>query len=465
MKKYYLAVDIGASSGRHILGHLDNGKIVIEEIHRFHNSMQMIQGELSWDINHLFEEIKIGMKKCSEINKIPVSMGIDTWAVDFVLLDKDNELIGNAVGYRDSRTDGMEEQVFEVISEKQLYSRTGIQRQKFNTIYQLMALKKKKPEVLKTAEKLLMVPDYFNFLLTGKGATEYTNATTTQLINADTKQWDMDIIERLGYPKKIFQELLLPGTILGQLKTDIAKEVGFQCKVTLPATHDTASAIAAVPDRGEDYIYISSGTWSLMGIEMKKANCSEESRKYNFTNEGGYDYRFRFLKNIMGLWMIQSVKKEIGNGMEFQQICEEASKENIDSIVNCNDSRFLSPENMTREVQLACKETGQVIPEGIAQVAAVIYKSLVKSYKDTISEIEEITNENFKAIHILGGGSKADFLNNLTAQATKKKVLAGPIEATAIGNLIVQMIAEQEIKDLKSARSLILESFPIKVYE
>lgn len=465
MRKYYLAIDIGASSGRHILGHLDNGKIAIEEIHRFHNSMEMLQGELSWDTKYLFEEIKTGMKKCAEANKIPVSMGIDTWAVDFVLLDKDNELLGKAVAYRDSRTEGMEEKVFEVFSEKQLYSSTGIQRQQFNTIYQLMALKQKKPEVLKKAEKLLMIPDYFHFLLTGRGATEYTNATTTQLINAETKQWDMDIIEGLGYPKKIFQELLLPGTILGQLKTDIAKEVGFQCRVTLPGTHDTASAIAAVPDMDEDIVYISSGTWSLMGIEIKKAYCSEESRKHNFTNEGGYDYRFRYLKNIMGLWMIQSVKNELGQGMDYEKICEEASKEEIESIVNCNDSRFLSPENMTREIQLACKETGQVVPKGITQVAAVIYKSLSKAYEDTICEIEEITNGNFKAIHILGGGAKADYLNKLTAQATKKKVLAGPIEATAMGNLIVQMIAHKDMKDLKSARSLIAESFPIEVFE
>lgn len=469
MKKYYLAVDIGASSGRHILSHMENGKIVLEEIYRFPNGMEEYQGQKIWNIDVLFEEVKAGMKVCKELGKIPVSVGIDTWAVDFVLLDKDGERIGNAVAYRDERTKGMDERVYERITEKELYERTGIQKQIFNTIYQLMALKLKNPVELQRASKFLMIPDYFNFLLTGNAVTEYTNATTTQLINAYTKNWDEELIQKLGYPTSIFQQIQMPGTELGRLKENIAKEIGYSCKVILPATHDTGSAVVAVPvaeDAGEENVlYISSGTWSLMGTELPEANCSEKSRQHNLTNEGGYQYRFRYLKNIMGLWMIQSVKKEIGGELGFGEICEAASKCNISSIVDCNNDRFLAPANMTEEVKAMCRESGQKEPEGIAEVAAVIYNSLAKCYADTKKEIEEITGKNYDCIHIIGGGTNADYLNQLTANATGKKVYAGPVEATAIGNLAVQMIVDGVLNHLKDTRKCILKSFPIKIYQ
>lgn len=469
MEKYYLAVDIGASSGRHILSHMEKGKMVLEEIYRFPNGMVEQDGQKIWDVDALFEEIKTGMKKCKELGKIPVSVGIDTWAVDFVLLDKDNERIGNAVAYRDERTKGMDGKVYELITEQDLYGRTGIQKQIFNTIYQLMALKRKSPSELQQASKLLMIPDYFNFLLTGIAVTEYTNATTTQLVNARTKEWDEELIHTLGYPVSVFQPLQKPGTELGGLKADIANEIGYTCKVVLPATHDTGSAVAAVPvagDSGEDSVlYISSGTWSLMGTELMEADCSEESRRHNLTNEGGYEYRFRYLKNIMGLWMIQSVKKEIGGDLGFGEICEAASKCDITSIVDCNDDRFLAPANMTEEVRAACRESGQKEPEGIAEVAAVIYNSLAKCYADTKKEIEAMTGKSYDSIHIIGGGANADYLNRLTAKATGNRVLAGPIEATAIGNLAVQMIADGVLGSLQDARKCISESFPILAYE
>ncbi len=465
MGKYYLAIDIGASSGRHILAHKEDGKMVLEEVYRFPNGMVDNNGELVWEVDRLFEEIKNGMKKCKELGKIPSSVGIDTWAVDFVLLDEKGERMGKATAYRDSRTRGMDEKVYEIISEDDLYARTGIQKQIFNTIYQLMAVKEREPERLHAAKKLLLIPDYFNYLLTGAAVTEYTNATTMQLVSPETKDWDFDLIEKLGYPKDIFMEIHMPGSELGSLTKEMQEEIGYDCKVVLPATHDTGSAVMAVPSNEEAMLYISSGTWSLMGTELMAANCSKESKACNLTNEGGYDYRFRYLKNIMGLWMIQSVKKEIGGGLGFGEICEMASESNIASIVDCNDDRFLAPANMTKEVQAACAESGQQVPEGIAEVAAVIYNSLAKCYGAAVKEIEKMTGLSYDSIHIVGGGANADYLNRLTANATGRCVYAGPTEATAIGNIAAQMIAGGELENLRDARSCIYDSFEIQVYK
>lgn len=463
--QYYLAVDIGASSGRHILSHLENGKIILEEIYRFSNGMVEVDGEKVWDSKKLFEDILTGMKKCYELGKIPVSMGIDTWAVDFALLDKEDHLIGKTVGYRDGRTKGMDQEVYKVISQDELYERTGIQKQIFNTIYQLMAVKMQKPQELANAKTMLLIPDYFNFLLTGRKVTEYTNASTTQLLHPETKDWDFELIDMLGFPRDIFTEIKLPGTIVGELTEEIQKKVGFCCKVVLPATHDTGSAVVAVPSNEEDVLYISSGTWSLMGTELKEAICTKESMEKNLTNEGGYDYRFRYLKNIMGMWMINSAKKEIADDMSYADICAMASKTTIASIVPANDDRFLAPKNMTEEVKAACRESGQQVPEGIAEVAAVIYHSLAKCYADTMNEIEEITGKNYDCIHIVGGGSNAVYLNELTAKACGKTVYTGPTEATAVGNVAAQMIAAGELADLKSARECIFHSFKINKYE
>lgn len=462
--KYFLAVDIGASSGRHMLAHMENGEMVLEEIHRFPNGIIEKNGHKVWDVDTLFKEILIGMKKCKEQNKVPYSMGIDTWAVDFVLVDHQNRRLGDAVAYRDSRTQGMEQCVYEAVPENQLYEMTGIQKQTFNTIFQLMALKKENNDLLVNAEALLMIPDYFHCQLTGKRVQEYTNATTTQLVSPKTKKWIDSILSTLNYPKSIFQDIQMPGYEVGNLLEEIVNEIGFDCKVVLPPTHDTASAVVAVPTQDEAPLYISSGTWSLMGTELLEANCSSESVQRNLTNEGGYNYRFRYLKNIMGLWMIQSVRKEIAPEMGFGEICEEASKCNISSLVDANASRFLAPENMTKEVQKACEETGQQVPQGIAEVAAVIYNSLAECYGKTIKELETLTGKSYNCIHIVGGGANAEYLNKLTAAATGKKVYAGPTEATAIGNVAVQMIAAGELKDLKDARRCIFNSFEIKEF-
>ena len=462
--RYYLAVDIGASSGRHMLAHMENGRMVLEEIYRFPNSMTEKAGHKVWEVDRLFEEILTGMKKCLEMGKIPHSMGIDTWAVDFVLLDENDEMLGDAVAYRDDRTKDIDKAVYQFVSEKELYTRTGIQKQSFNTIYQLMAVKNQDPKLFANAKTMLMIPDYFHFLLTGKKAQEYTNATTTQLVNAKTKDWDHSLIDKLGYPQELFSEIKKPGYELGDLKKAVQEIVGFNCKVILPPTHDTASAVMAIPTQEEDALYISSGTWSLMGTELEEADCTGGSRTCNLTNEGGYDYRFRYLKNIMGLWMIQSVKKEIAQNMSFAEICEMAAKTDIESVVDANDDRFLAPKNMTEEVKKACNESGQQVPQSVAEVAAVIYNSLAKCYAKTAHEIGGLTGKKYSHIYVVGGGSNAAYLNELTAKETKMTVYAGPGEATAIGNIASQMIAAEELCNLKAARRCIFDSFEIKEY-
>ncbi|MBE5875935.1 MAG: rhamnulokinase [Lachnospiraceae bacterium] len=464
MAEYYLGIDIGASSGRHMLAHLEEGKMILEEVHRFPNGMAKKDGELCWDTEALFREIKEGMRKCAELGKIPVSVGIDTWAVDFVLLDEEDKVIGNTVGYRDSRTQGMDEKVYETISLKDLYSKTGIQKQMFNSIYQLMAIKEKKPEELAGAKTFLMIPDYFHFLLCGKKCVEYTNATTTQLVSPETKTWDMGLIHSLGYPTEMFPMIRMAGTVLGDVTEEIAKEIGYSCKVVLPATHDTGSAVLAVPSNAPQTMYISSGTWSLMGVERMDADCSDKSMECNFTNEGGYDYRFRYLKNIMGLWMIQSLKKEINDIHSFAELCDMASKERISSIVDCNDDVFMAPESMIGAVKDYCRESGQQVPETIGELAAVIYNSLAVCYKNTVKEIEAMTGVTYDCIHVVGGGANAQYLNELTARETGKTVCAGPTEATVIGNLTVQMLSTGEMKDLTQARKMIFDSFDVKTY-
>lgn len=464
MERYYLAIDIGASSGRHMLASMKDGKMQLEEVYRFPNGMDDKNGTLCWDVDRLFAEIKNGLKKCKEIGKIPVSMAIDTWGVDYVLLDKDDNILGDTVGYRDGRTEGMDEKVYEVIPQDELYARTGIQKQIFNTVYQLMAVKESHPEYLEQAESILMIPDYFHFLLTGVKKNEYTNATTGQLVSPQTNDWDYELIDMLGYNSKMFRPVSMPGTVVGEFTEAVQKEVGFNCTVVLPATHDTGSAVLAVPTNDDDAVYISSGTWSLLGIERKEADCSMESMKANFTNEGGYDHRFRYLKNIMGLWMIQSVKKEFTEDLSFAQICEMASKETIPSIVDCNDDCFLAPKSMIEAVQDFCRRTGQQVPESVGEIASVIYNSLAKCYGDTVEEIEEITGKKYSTIYVVGGGSNAGYLNELTAKYTGKKVSAGPSEATAIGNVIVQLLHDGVFKDLPEARTCVRESFDVVMY-
>lgn len=465
MSNYYLSVDIGASSGRHMLFEYKEGHISMEEIYRFENGMKSEDGKLLWDLKHLFAEIKNGMKQCKKLGKLPTTMSIDTWGVDYILLDENDQVIGDTYGYRDSRTTGMDEEVYKFISEEELYKRAGIQKAIFNTIYQLTADRVKRPEVLSKAKTFLMIPDYLNFCLTGNKASEYTNATTAQLVDPKTKQWDYELIEKIGLPKDIFLELKLPGNKVGNLSEEVKNEVGFDLTVLQCASHDTASAVMSMPHLGDEGLYISSGTWSLMGVENKEVLSRACDRDANFTNEGGYDYRYRYLKNIMGLWMIQSVRHEANDALSFAEYAAMASaSDDFPSLVDANDSRFLAPANMTEEIKAACRESGQPVPETPGEMAAVIYKSLAKCYGDTITEIRNNTGKDYEAIHIIGGGCKNNYLNQLTADYTGLVVLAGPSEATAIGNALVQMIEAGDIKDLKEARKVVRESFEIEIF-
>ena len=464
--KYYLAIDIGASSGRHILGWVDKGKIRIEEIYRFENKLVKQNGHLCWDLDHLFYEVVEGLKKCKELDRIPESVGIDTWGIDFVLLDKNGSIIGNTVAYRDDRTKGMDKEVYKVISESELYGRNGIQKMLINTIYQLMAIKKETPKALEKAERFLMIPEYLNYRLTGVAMNEYTNATTTQLVNAKTQDWDFELLEMLGLPTKIFGELNMPKTLVGPLSREMAERVGFTTNVVLPATHDTGSAVMAVPTNSDDSIYLSSGTWSLMGIERLIPDCTEKSRQHNFTNEGGYHHRYRYLKNIMGMWMMQNLRREFKHKYTFEELYELAHiGRYFTSTVDVNDESFLAPDSMIKALQDYCEKTGQEKPETECELLYCVYKSLANCYAKTVAEIEEVTGRIYDTIHVVGGGCQDKFLDRLLVETTGKEVYAGPVEATAIGNIIAQMLRDKVFEDLKEARQVVAKSFDVKRIE
>nr|WP_292162757.1 rhamnulokinase family protein [Butyrivibrio sp.] len=496
----HLAVDIGASSGRHIIGRVDNGIMKLQEVYRFENGVSEKNDHLCWDINLLYQNIIDGIRECRNQNLTPDTMGIDTWGVDFVLLDSDGEILGDTVAYRDERTDGIRQELEDkgILSFDDLYSKTGIQYQKFNTIYQLVALQKEHPEYMEQAESFLMIPDYLNYKLTGIKSNEYTNASTTALVDAKTCDWDYELIEKLGLPKKIFGKLSKPGTKLGRFTQEVRNYVGFDLDVILPATHDTGSAYLAVPARDDKAVFLSSGTWSLMGVENKEPITNGESKEANFTNEGGYNNTYRYLKNIMGLWMIQSVRREIGEitgtKPSFPELIEAAKQaKDIDVVLDVDDARFLAPKSMIEEIKKACEDAGETLsnvrddspsekndsdgkkiegceattclPAGTGEVMAVIYNSLSDDYRRTVETLEKLTGNKYTSINIVGGGSQDMYLNQRTAQATGLPVFAGPTEGTALGNLIVQFICSGEYKNLQEARDAIKKSFDIKCIE
>ena len=396
-------------------------------------------------------------------------MGIDTWAVDYVLLDKNGNRLGDAVSYRDDRTNSIRDELEKngILSFEEHYGITGIQYQKFNTCYQLLALKKENPELLEQADFMLLIPDYLNYLLTGMKAQEYTNATTTGLVNAELKTWDEELINRLELPSHIFLNISPAGTILGELSEEVQKETGMNINVILPATHDTGSAYLAVPAADENAVFLSSGTWSLLGVENRNAITSKESCQKNFTNEGGYDYRYRYLKNIMGLWMIQSIRRELtepdGTLPSFPSLIAAAKEfREFPSVINPDDDRFLAPASMIEEVKYACADTRQAVPEQIGEVMQVVYNSLAQDYVRAIEELQTLTGRTYTALHIVGGGSQDMYLNQMTANATGLPVYAGPVEGTALGNLVAQLITTGEIETLNDARRMIKHSFEIK---
>lgn len=464
MGKCHLAIDIGASSGRHIIGELKEGRLFLTEVYRFENGMVEKNGHLTWDIKALSENVIEGIKAAHEKGFTPDTLGIDTWGVDYVLVDNAGNVIGDTVAYRDSRTEGIKDELEAGgrVSFEWQYSRTGIMYEPFNTCYQLYALKREHPEELEKADRMLMIPDYLNYVLTGKMSNEYTEATTSGLVNAESGDWDEEVIKAFGLPRKIFGEISEPGTVLGGFTEEIKSRVGFDLRVVLPPTHDTASAYLAVPAKDDNAVFLSSGTWSLMGVENRVPVTADES----FTNEGGYQRRYTYLKNIMGLWMIQSVRKEIGaetgTRPSFPELIEEAKGAGeFGSTVDANDESFMAPDSMREAVKEKCRETGQRVPESTGEIMCCIYNSLAKIYADTVLKLTELTGRSFSSVNIVGGGSQDHYLDQMTADATRLTVYAGPTEGTALGNLMVQMIEEGEFGDLQEARACIAESFDI----
>ena len=456
--RYYLAIDIGASSGRHIVAYMENGKMVTEEIYRFQNgpeSLTAFDGKehLMWTHERLFTEILNGLKKAKEIGKIPYSVAIDTWGVDYALLDENDEAIGGTYCYRDSRTEETIPAVHSVIPFADLYAKTGIQFASFNTVYQL--LDDVKSGRMAKAKSFLMLPDYFHFRLTGVKKQEYTNATTTGMVNSVTHKWDEEILEKLGYKKELFGELTQPGTEVGEFTDEIAAIVGYKAKVILPATHDTASAVLAAPLEAQTP-YISSGTWSLLGVEQGYAHTSQAAREAGYSNEGSIQGAFRLQINIMGLWMIQQVRHELDDKYSFAELVNMARANPVEYEINVNDQRFLAPENMTAEINAAVGKTLSV-----GEMAYVIYNNLAKYYDLSLKALEEVTGEKYETLNIIGGGSKNGFLNELTKKYTGKRIIAGPAEGTAIGNLMMQMIGAGDVADLKAGRKIVKDSFDI----
>lgn len=463
MPVYSMAVDIGASSGRCILGWREDGKIRLEEVHRFLNGPAEINGTMIWNAERLFAEILAGIKKAGERGTPPASLGVDTWGVDYLLLDKNGKEIGDAVCYRDHRTDGMDVEVGKIIPHEELYGRAGTQFILFNTIYQLQALKMTHPEQLEAAETLLFMPEYLGYLLTGRMMNEYTIASTSSLLNAASCDWDREIIDRLGLPQRIFGTVNQPGTTLGNLKKEVRDAVGYDLAVMLPPCHDTASAVLAMPETGDGAIFISSGTWSLMGIERMEPDTRDICRQHGFTNEGGYDRRYRFLKNIMGLWMIQSLRRELFPDHGFGELSDMAREAlSFPTRVDVTHHDFMAPESMSGMIIHHCEKNGGKKPSNDREILACTYNSLADSYAATAAEIEKLAGRSYDRIRLFGGGCRDRLLNELTAKATGKDVYTGPVEATAIGNILAQMIARGEYANLDEARHAVADSFEVE---
>jgi len=468
----FIAIDIGAETGRVIVGDL----LKMEIIYRFPNHLVRVKDSIFWDILGIFNEIKKGLKKA--FKKYPnqiVSMGIDTWGVDYVLLDGDGDPLGNPYHYRDKRTDNIMEEVFSIIPKKKIFTETGIQFMQINTIYQLYSFAKNKPQVFENAKYFLTIPDLLNYWLTGIIKNEYSIATTTQLYNPIKKDWSTKILNKLGFKREIFGEIIMPGAKLGRLLPTIAREIGAdsEVEVVAPACHDTGSAVAAVPvEDNINYAYISSGTWSLLGIETPEPIINEKSFKFNFTNEGSADGGFRFLKNVTGFWIIQECKKfwdEKVKSYSYDELTEIALKYGpADFRIDPDDSKFLKPglidDNMPDRIKAYCQETGQKVPETPAEIVRGVIESLADKYTETIKMIEEITNRTLNEIYIIGGGCRNGLLCQLVADATGLPVFAGPVEATAIGNLMIQAISMGEIDSIAQGRKIIRKYYKIRKY-
>lgn len=468
-KKQVLAFDFGASSGRAILGRLEDEKIVMEEVHRFSNDPVKVGNTMYWDTLRQFYEIKQGIVKAKHNGGFE-SLGIDTWGVDFGLLDEKGNLLESAVHYRDERTVGRQEEVFKKISKEKIYNLTGIQFNNFNTIFQLYSLVQDRPELLERASTLLLTPDLFNYFLTGEKKAEYTMVTTTQLMDAKTQKWSDEILEALTIPKEILPEIVSSGTVVGNICEDISKELGIEpAKVIAVASHDTQSAVVAVPTEDEDFIFISCGTWSLFGTELKEAVINNTSYELDVSNEGGYGDAFTFLKNIIGLWLVQESRRQwIREGKEYsfgelEVMAKEA--EPFQSFIDPDAPEFNGAGDIPGSIRAFCEKTGQKVPETIGEIMCCINQSLALKYRYALEQIEECTGKHFDKIHMIGGGIQSKLLCQMTASASGRKVIAGPVEATALGNIAVQLMALGEIRDVQEARQIIKNSETTYEYE
>jgi rhamnulokinase len=471
----FLAFDLGAESGRAVVGHFEGDRLHLEEIHRFPNGPVKVRDSLNWDVLRLWSEIQQGLALAAQAYGPELaSVGLDAWGVDFGLLAADDTLLGNPHHYRDRRTDGMIEEAFRLVPRTEIYKRTGIQFMQINSLYQLLSMSRAGSPVLQAAQTFLNMPDLFNFWLSGQKANEFTIATTSQCYDPRARDWAWDLLERMGIPGRIFsgsdQGIVPPGTVLGRLRTSVAQDTGASpLQVIASATHDTASAVAAVPAQSEDFIYLSSGTWSLMGIEVTEPIVNEQSLAYNFTNEGGVAGTFRFLKNIMGLWLVQECRREwarLGRSLTYDELTQlAANAPPFGPLISLDDSRFLAPGDMPGRIQRYCQETGQAVPQTEGQIVRAALESLALEYRLVAERLDEMAGRHLPALHIIGGGSQNQILNQFTADATGRSVVTGPIEATAIGNVLVQALALGVFSDLAEARALVRRSFDVETYQ
>jgi rhamnulokinase len=470
----YLAIDLGAESGRVIAG-LWNGKTIrLEQIHRFPNGPVHLAGTLRWDVLRLWAEIQNGLTlAAAKYGNSIVSAGADTWGVDYVLLTRQGEILGQPFHYRDARTNGMMEKTFKKVPRAEIFAQTGLQFMQLNTLFQLLAAKLHTPDLLERADGLLFMPDFIHWALSNSRAAEFTIASTSQCLNPLTRNWAVPLLKKLGLPTRLFPKVVPPGTTLGKIRPGLAEETGLgSINIVAPPSHDTASAVAGVPTTNTgkaNWAYLSSGTWSLMGVEVQKASLSPRTLELNLTNEGGLDGTYRLLKNIMGLWLVQQCKRAFdarSRKYDYAQLARLAAKAPaLRSLVNPDDPRFLNPPDMPKAIQAFCRDTGQPVPKTEGELVRCTYESLALKYRQVLGSLEELTGNRIEVVHIVGGGSQSDLLNQFTADACQRPVVAGPVEATAMGNLLVQARASGELSSLADIRNVVRKSSQVKTYE
>lgn len=467
---YYIACDLGAGSGRVMLGSLENGRVFLEEIHRFTSEPVRIRGTLRWDILQIFNELKIGLKKLAERGVTPESLSVDSWGVDYVLFREDEPVLSMPFQYRDARTDSAYAEALAKATPEVIFANTGIQFMSINTLYQFVADMKQRPGVIQATGQFLNIADYLNYLFSGVPRAEESLASTTQIYNPATRAWSDELIRIFEFPPRIFPQIIPSGTILGPLAPEIATETKLaDVQVVASCSHDTGAAVAAVPAEGTDWAFLSSGTWSLIGVELPSPLMSEEARAHNFTNEAGYGGTTRFLRNIVGMWILQECRRtwaDRGRQTTYEELERNAAdNQSLRSLIHPNAARFWKPDDMPEKIASYCRETGQPEPETCGQFVRCIFESLALLYREALSDLERVTGKEIRTLHIVGGGSRHVLLNQFAANATGRRVITGPVEATAIGNVLVQAIVLGQLDSLRSLRRTVRDSFPVQTYQ